>query len=104
MKYCYGLQKQPLFCKEDCCCDIIEATTIEEALHGKRIYMVGRDGGFCVRDEATKDNALEKEIQQKIIECSADMARIIIKDHNCEIRKDKKDGIRVFDVIRKPVK
>ena len=46
----------------------------------------------------------EPEIQQKIIESSADMAKIIVKDHNCEIRKDRKDGIKILDVVRKQVK
>ena len=45
----------------------------------------------------------EREIQQKIIENSADMARILIKDHNCEIRKDHKEGIKILEVVRKPV-
>lgn len=46
----------------------------------------------------------ETEIQEKIIKNSADMAKIIIKDHNCEIRKDKKDGIKILEVVRKPLK
>ena len=52
----------------------------------------------------TNNQMTENEIQQKIIENIADMAKILAKDHNCELRKDKKDGIKVIDVVRKPLK
>ena len=45
----------------------------------------------------------EYEIQQKIIERSAEIARILAKDTDCEIRRDRTKGIKVLKVDKKEV-
>jgi len=49
------------------------------------------------------DYISETEIQKKIEKNILLIAGIVAKDHNCEIRKDRKAGIKILDVVRKPV-
>lgn len=50
------------------------------------------------------DNFSETEIMRMVVENSPEIARIILKDHNCEIRKDHKEGIKILEVVRKQIK
>lgn len=45
----------------------------------------------------------ESEIQNKIIERSAEIAKMLLKDKDCEIRKDRTKGIKVISVDKREV-
>lgn len=45
----------------------------------------------------------EKELQQRIITRSAEIAKIIAKNRDCEIRPDAIKGIKVIRVNKKEV-
>ena len=45
----------------------------------------------------------EKEIQQRIIEQSEKIARIIASDTDIELRRDRKLGIKVLKVEKKEI-
>jgi len=45
----------------------------------------------------------ETEIKNKIIERSKEIARILAKDRDCEIRKDRTKGIKVISVDKREV-
>lgn len=45
----------------------------------------------------------ESEIREKIIERSADIAKLIAKGKDCEIRKDRVKGIKVIKVDKREI-
>lgn len=45
----------------------------------------------------------ESEIQKKIIERSADIARLIAKDTDCELRRDRNKGVKILRVKKDEV-
>ena len=45
----------------------------------------------------------ETEIKNKIIERSKEIARILARDRDCEIRKDRTKGIKVISVDKREV-
>lgn len=45
----------------------------------------------------------ESEIREKIIERSADIAKLIAKGKDCEIRKDRVNGIKVISVKKEAI-
>ena len=45
----------------------------------------------------------EREIQSKIIERSAAIAKVIAKDNDCEIRRDRKKGVKIIRVRKDEV-
>lgn len=51
MRCCYGHKKNPGYCDKDCNCDLLECTTFDDYCKGKRVFIVGRDGGVCMRDD-----------------------------------------------------
>lgn len=45
----------------------------------------------------------ESEIKAKIVERAADIAKVLSKDKDCEIRKDRQKGIKVIKVDKREI-
>ena len=45
----------------------------------------------------------EIEIQKKIVERSEEIAKMLLKDKDCEIRKDRTKGIKIIIVDKREV-
>lgn len=50
-----------------------------------------------------ENSITETEIKDKIVERSKEIARILAKDKDCEIRKDRTKGIKIISVDKREV-